>query len=201
MSSSPQGVKVTNFGILICSFAHIHRSSAHGALPIRLQLTSLSVGILSRLLPRRLHGEPIPTTDAPPPPLGDYESLPIDVNGPAAAAAGAGAGAGGLTRSVASYNLAAGAAAPGWEGGAEPVPDWQYPAPGASPGSGSGAEGGATDAAAEVELRELLAAEPAGQPASLPPAAGYHVLSCGEMYHKVRRDGVVMGCGREGEGY
>ncbi|XP_043242203.1 uncharacterized protein LOC122391927 [Amphibalanus amphitrite] len=99
---------------------------------------------------------------------GDYESLPVDVTGP-----GLGPGpAAGLTRSVASYDLAGGAAgAAGWEGaGAEQPADWQYPAPG---------EGAA------VPDRDREADH--GQPASLPPLAGYHVLSHGEIYHKAER--------------
>ncbi|XP_043191076.1 uncharacterized protein LOC122364588 [Amphibalanus amphitrite] len=99
---------------------------------------------------------------------GDYESLPVDVTGP-----GLGPGpAAGLTRSVASYDLAGGAAgAAGWEGaGAEQPADWQYPAPGE---------------AAAVPDRDRETGH--GQPASLPPLAGYHVLSHGEIYHKAER--------------
>ena len=106
----------------------------------------------------------------------------------------------GLTRSVASYNLAAGAATPGWQGPAQSVPDWQYPAAGSGPASvadaaGAGGvsdvsgdvEAGGASGGAELEGAEVLAGT--GQPASLPANAGYTgytVLSQGEMYHKVR---------------
>ena len=107
----------------------------------------------------------------------------------------------GLTRSVASYNLAGGAATPGWQGPAQSVPDWQYPGAGSGPASGadgvSGVSGVSGDGEAggdgeggEAGVGAELEVVGTGQPASLPANAGYTgytVLSQGEMYHKVRK--------------